>query len=130
MFEIFGTKPNIDFIGKRKYSFILSSLLVLLGLAAFISIMLGKANMGIDFTGGTMVQGSFDKPIAIGELRSALIDNGFPEANIQSLSTEGVLNSYLIRVKTVSEGLAPGQEYVTSGAFLLKSELKKPTAEE
>jgi membrane fusion protein, heavy metal efflux system len=27
-------------------------------------------------------------------------------------------------------GLAPGQEYVAKGAFLLKSELKKPTAEE
>lgn len=110
MFEIFGTRPNIDFIGKRKYSFILSSILILLGLTAFVSILLGKAKMGIDFTGGTMVQGSFDKPIAIGDLRSALINNGFPEANIQSLSTEGVENSYLIRVKTVSEGLSVGQE--------------------
>ncbi len=110
MFEIFGEKPNIDFIGKRKYSFILSALLILLGLTAFASIMLGKAKMGIDFTGGTMVQGNFDRPITIGDLRSALINNGFPEANIQSLSTEGVENSYLIRVKTVSEGLSVGQE--------------------
>lgn len=30
----------------------------------------------------------------------------------------------------VLAGLTPGQEYVTRGAFLLKSELKKPTAEE
>jgi len=109
MFEIIG-KPNIDFIGMRKFSFILSALLILLGLAAFVSIMLGKAEMGIDFTGGTMVQGNFEQPVDIGALRSALTGNGFPEANIQSLSIEGVENAYLIRVKTVSEGLLIGQE--------------------
>lgn len=109
MFQILG-KTNINFIGMRKISFILSSLLILLGLAAFISILFGKAEMGIDFTGGTMLQGNFDQPIDIGSLRSALTGNGFPEAKIQSLTTEGVENSYLIRVKTISEGLAVGQE--------------------
>lgn len=109
MFEIIG-KPSIDFIGMRRFSFILSGILILLGLAAFVAILLGKAEMGIDFTGGTMVQGNFEKPIRIGDLRSALTGNGFPEAKIQSLSTEGVENSFLIRVKTVTEGLAVGQE--------------------
>ncbi len=109
MFELIG-KPNINFIGLRKFSFILSALLILLGLAAFVSILLGKAEMGIEFTGGTMVQGNFDQPIEIGQLRSALTGNGFPEANIQSLSMEGIENAYLIRVKTVTEGLAIGQE--------------------
>lgn len=109
MFRIIG-KTNIDFIGLRKYSFALSGLLMLVGLAAFVSILLGKAEMGIDFTGGTMLQGNFERPIAISELRNALTTNGFPEAKIQGLTTEGVENSYLIRVKTISEGLSVGDE--------------------
>lgn len=109
MFTIIG-KTSIDFIGMRRFSFILSAILILLGLAAFVAIMLGKAEMGIDFTGGTMLQGNFSQPIDISDLRSALVSNGFPEAKIQRLTTEGVENSYLIRVKTISEGLAVGDE--------------------
>ncbi|MCP4569442.1 MAG: protein translocase subunit SecF [FCB group bacterium] len=99
MFRILG-KTNIDFIGMRKYSFVLSSIFILLGLVALISIFLGKAEMGIDFTGGTMVQGNFESAIEISDLRAALGTGGFPEASIQELTTEGVSNSFLIRVKT------------------------------
>ena len=109
MFTIIG-KTNIDFIGMRKISFILSAITTLLGLAAFVAIMMGKAEMGIDFTGGTMLQGNFDQPINISDLRTALTSNGFPEASIQRLTTTEVENSYLLRVKTVSEGLAVGDE--------------------
>jgi len=109
MFTIIG-KTNIDFIGRRKFSFILSAILILLGLAAFVAIMMGKAQMGIDFTGGTMLQGNFDQPINISDLRTALTSNGFPEAKIQKLTTSGIENSYLIRVKTLSESITVGEE--------------------
>ena len=55
MFSLIGV-PKIDFIGKRKYAFGLSSLLCLAGIIAFVMIFTGKANMGIDFAGGVMVQ--------------------------------------------------------------------------
>jgi preprotein translocase subunit SecF len=103
-------KTNIDFIGMRKFSFVLSGILVLIGLIAFVSILMGKAEMGIDFTGGTMLQGNFEQPVNISDLQNALAQNGFPEAKIQQLTTEGVENSYLIRVKTISEGIAAGDE--------------------
>ena len=102
MLRIIG-KTNIDFIGMRKFSFVLSAILILLGLTALVSILMGKAEMGIDFTGGTMIQGNFDKPIDIADLRSALTNGGFPEASIQELQTEGIENSFLIRVKTKGE---------------------------
>ena len=102
-------KTNIDFIGKRHYAFIFSGILTMLGLVAFIAILMGKGSMGIDFTGGTIVQGNFQNSINISDLRSALAGNGFPEATIQALETKGVQNSYLIRVKTLTEGQVVGE---------------------
>jgi preprotein translocase subunit SecF len=107
MFRILG-KTNIDFIGMRRFSFIISSLLILLGLIAFVSILIGKADMGIDFTGGTMIQGNFQEPVDIGELRAALTSGGYPEATIQELQTEDIANSFIIRVKSVGSETEAG----------------------
>ena len=48
MLEIIG-KTNIDFMGKRKIAFILSGIIVLIGLVAVVQIARGAANLGIDF---------------------------------------------------------------------------------
>ncbi len=101
-------KTNINFIGGRKYAFGLSTVLVLLGLVAFVSIMMGKANLGMDFTGGAMIQGNFEKPIDISALRAALNGGGFPDASIQELQTKGVQNSFLIRVKAEGDNPTTG----------------------
>ncbi|MDD4052531.1 MAG: protein translocase subunit SecF [candidate division Zixibacteria bacterium] len=102
MFHLIG-KTNIDFIGKRKYAFAISGVLIAIGLIALVMIMIGKANMGIDFAGGTMIQGSFAQPIDIGDLRGALSNGGFPDATIQELKAEGMQNYFLIRVKNLGE---------------------------
>ncbi len=103
MLRIVG-ETNIDFIGHRRKAFLISGLLVLLGLFAFTMVLLDKANMGIDFEGGTMLQGSFENPITIGDLRNAVTSNGFPEAYIQELHRESIKNSYIIRVKETVAG--------------------------
>lgn len=95
-------KTNIDFIGKRYYAFAVSGILAIFGIAAFIAIFLGKADLGIDFAGGTMLQGYFEKEVGIGELRSAMSRNGFDDAFIQSLHRE-VPHYFLIRVKKTAE---------------------------
>jgi preprotein translocase subunit SecF len=71
MLEILGA-TNIDFMGKRKYSFAFSGFMVLLGLVALVQIGRGAANLGIDFAGGTAVQLKFDQAIHIDEVRKAL----------------------------------------------------------
>ncbi len=103
MLRIVG-ETNIDFIGHRRKAFLISGLLVLLGLFAFTMVLLDKANMGIDFVGGTMLQGSFENPISIGQLRSDVTGNGFPEAYIQELHRESIKNSYIIRIKETVAG--------------------------
>jgi preprotein translocase subunit SecF len=95
MFELLG-KTNIDFTGKRNFAFIFSGTLMALGLVALIAIAMGKANMGIDFAGGTAVQLKFDHPVKIEEARQTLEKNGLKEAELQNFS-EG--NKLLIRIK-------------------------------
>ena len=95
-------KTNIDFIGKRKFAFGLSGMLVLLGIVAFVMVVMGKARLGIDFSGGTMIQGNFSQAVSISDLRSAMSRNGYGEAEIQELHRE-IPNSFLIRVKATAE---------------------------
>ena len=71
MFRIFP-ETSIDFIGARKVAFVVSLLLIALGVFAFAMIWSGSANLGIDFAGGVMLQGHFEKPVAIEDLRTAL----------------------------------------------------------
>jgi preprotein translocase subunit SecF len=93
--EIVGT-TNIDFIGMRNKTFMLSLVLVLLGLVAFVMISMGKANLSVDFTGGVNLQVKFFEKVAIGELRSALLDNGIHDVQIQEVSGK---NEFFIKTK-------------------------------
>lgn len=98
MLEILG-KTSIDFMGKRRYSFAFSGVLVLVGLLALVQIWRGAANLGIDFAGGTAVQLKFEQPIPIEQARQALIRNGLPDVELQEF-TAG--NKLLVRVKTTT----------------------------
>ncbi|MBP1752522.1 MAG: protein translocase subunit secF [Geobacteraceae bacterium] len=87
-------KTNIDFIGKKKISFIISAVVAVIGIVGIIQIARGAANMGIDFTGGTSLQLKFDKPIPMEDARRALLKNGL-ETSLQEIK-EG--NKLLIKV--------------------------------
>lgn len=103
---------KIDFIGMRKFSFILSALLLGLGIFAFIMITMGKANIGIDFAGGAMIMGSFEKQVTASELRSVLAKEGFGGADIQNVTGEAVdKNSFIIR--TIGESETLGDSLLT-----------------
>lgn len=95
MLEILG-KTNVDFMGKRRFAFLFSGIMVLLGIVALIQIGRGAANLGIDFAGGTAVQLKFDQPIRIDEARKALESNGLGDAELQEFGQD---NKLLIRVK-------------------------------
>ncbi len=100
--DIWGT-TKIDFLGKRKFSFAISIILALIGLAAVVAIPLGKANLGTDFAGGIAIQFRFDDPIEIQAVRDLLADNGFKEANLQQFAEP---NKLLVRLKKVEGDLS------------------------
>jgi preprotein translocase subunit SecF len=83
---------NIDFIGKRKYGFVFSAIVVFL---ALVLIFVKGPNFGIDFTGGVLLQIRFAEPITTSELRTALSTIGKEQAMIQALGVEK--KEYIIR---------------------------------
>jgi preprotein translocase subunit SecF len=94
-------KTNIDFMGWKNISFTISALLIALGIVGLVQIGRGKANLGIDFVGGTTVQLGFKEHIPIDKARTALEKSGFQGATIQEVGEGG--SNILVRLRE-SEG--------------------------
>jgi preprotein translocase subunit SecF len=92
--ELIG-KTKIDFIGKRKIAFVISGIIAILGIVGVIQVARSAANMGIDFTGGTVVQLKFANPVHMEQARSALVRHNLKEANLQEIK-DG--NKLLIKI--------------------------------
>jgi len=108
--EIVG-QTNIDFMGLRKYAFIFSGIITLIGIIAIIQILAGHGNLGIDFGGGTAVQLKFEKPLRIDTARSVLTRNGIEDAELQEFPED---NKILIRLKQLSATTEPVADRVIS----------------
>ncbi len=83
MIELFK-QPNLDWMGKAKYFYALSGILLLAGWA---SILFGSGiRYGIDFKGGTNVDVRFAQPPNVDKLRDGLKAQGLGSTEIQSIS--------------------------------------------
>lgn len=105
MFRLIG-KTSINFIGARKMAFVVSLALIALGMFAFVMIITGNSNLGIDFAGGNMIIGYFEQPVAIEDLRSA-VSSEFPDVAITELSDFEQDNAFILKLKqpaTETEG--------------------------
>ncbi|RMG71820.1 MAG: protein translocase subunit SecF, partial [Nitrospirae bacterium] len=95
-------KTNIDFMGFRKIAFIISGILVVLGIIGIIQVANGRANLGIDFAGGTAVMLKFEKPVTLQDVRSVLEKGGLKDFELQDFPT---VNKVLIKIKKKEEKL-------------------------
>nr|WP_092067228.1 protein translocase subunit SecF [Dendrosporobacter quercicolus]NSL46475.1 protein translocase subunit SecF [Dendrosporobacter quercicolus DSM 1736]SDL51940.1 preprotein translocase subunit SecF [Dendrosporobacter quercicolus] len=93
---------NFDFIGKRKWWFSFSALIIITG---FISMAVQGFNLGIDFTGGNLLDLRFTRPVTVTEVREALKEHHFERSTIQ-LAAEGQTDAapnVFIRTTMLSE---------------------------
>ncbi len=97
-FTILPKETHIDFLRIRKIMGIISAVLALVGLAAFVMIWLGQAKLGLEFTGGTALTLELSPPVAIDAARAALAKGGFGDAQLQDIRGT---NQLTIRTKTV-----------------------------
>jgi SecD/SecF fusion protein len=84
MFE----RTSFDFMSAKKIAFAFSGTLVLIGLVAMVQIGRGKANMGVDFSGGSLLQYKAGEDFTMAEVRAALADGGLAEVDIQKVENE------------------------------------------
>jgi preprotein translocase subunit SecF len=94
-------KTDIDFMGVRRYTMMVSGALVLLGLYGVFQIFTGRANLGIEIAGGTSIQVRFEQPVGMEEVRQVLSAAGFQEASLQAVPGENIL---IIKVGTRGKG--------------------------
>ncbi|MGP1930411.1 MAG: protein translocase subunit SecF [Arsenophonus sp. ET-DL12-MAG3] len=79
----------IDFMRWDYLAFSLSIILFIFSVTIF---LLKDFNLGLDFTGGTVIEMNFNKPINLNKIRTKLTNSGYPEHLIQNFgSTRDIL---------------------------------------
>jgi preprotein translocase subunit SecF len=86
------TDTHIKFMAHRKIAMILSLILIIISLA---SLAFRGLQLGLDFTGGTLVEVAYPVEIELAPIRDKLHSNGFDDAIVQHF---GSPNEVLIRV--------------------------------
>jgi preprotein translocase subunit SecF len=97
-------KTNIDFLKYRKVYYTLFATLLIGGLICFFT---KGFNLGIDFTGGTMVQVKFEQNVDMAKVREALSATG-ANSELQSFGD----NSYAISEKSTSDQVGVVQKRI------------------
>ncbi|MES9935874.1 MAG: protein translocase subunit SecF [Sedimenticola sp.] len=95
--QIFKTNTKIDFMAKRKLAMIISIAVILVAIA---SVIFRGLSLGIDFTGGTLIEVGYGEAVELSRVREALNAGNFPDATVQHFGTS----------KDVLVRLAPQEE--------------------
>lgn len=110
-------KPNLDYLKIKNITYAISGLLVAIGLVAFIQIARGKANLGVDFSGGSLLQYQASEDFTMAEVREAFNRNDMQDLNLQEVENEHRL---IIKIKKADAVVANLAESVNA---VLSSEL-------
>ncbi|MBW9262593.1 MAG: protein translocase subunit SecF [Candidatus Thiodiazotropha sp. (ex. Lucinisca nassula)] len=82
--QILNKGTYLDLMGKRQLAIYFSSVLLLIAIGA---IIVRGLNLGIDFTGGTLVEVKYPEAIELAVVRDALDKDGFSDAVVQHFGT-------------------------------------------
>jgi len=92
-------RAHFDFLDSRRRAYVISGFALLLGLGSIA--LHGGVRLGVDFTGGTLVQFEFDQPTTVADVRAALAGASFGESQIQEF---GSTSEFLVRIAEFEEG--------------------------
>lgn len=95
--KIFARVPNIDFMAQRKTGLWVSAFLTA---AAILLVAVRGLNLGIDFTGGVLVEVAYPQSVELDAVRADLQQGGYDRAVVQYF---GAASSVLIRLPPAEE---------------------------
>lgn len=98
--EIIKKDIAFDFIGKRKPTITISLALILIGIVLFA--VKGGLKLGIDFSGGTLIQIQFKEQVSIDKIRASFSELGLGSSSIQQFGSD---RDVLINTEQFSETL-------------------------
>ncbi|MEZ5583980.1 MAG: protein translocase subunit SecF, partial [Candidatus Competibacteraceae bacterium] len=75
---------QIDFLSKGRLALIMSGVVLVI---CILSLLIRGMNLGLDFTGGTVIEVGYPQPVEIPVIREALQAAGFTEAQTQHFGT-------------------------------------------
>ncbi len=91
-------------VEKRKWYFLFSGVIIALGMIAMIYLLATTGlpvKLAIDFTGGSLWQMQFERPVQPAELRQVFIDNGAGEPAVTTLGATGT--TLQVRLKPIDD---------------------------
>ncbi|SDN44608.1 protein translocase subunit SecF [Vreelandella arcis] len=97
------THRQIDFMGRRKLAFIVAAVLLIVSIGA---IAFQQLNLGLDFTGGTLIEVRYAEAPSLNTIRQLLETSGFEDVAVQ---TFGASNEILIRLRQAFDADIGGQ---------------------
>ena len=83
---------NFDFMALRKPAVVLSAVLLMISVVSLFTL---KLNVGIDFTGGSIIEVGYQQAVELEPIRAALESQGFGDAIVQHF---GSASEVLIRL--------------------------------
>lgn len=115
MVQLLRPDMGIDFLGKRRIAFILSAVLIVIGMSTFA--IRGNENFGVDFTTGTNLILALETPgsVDVGNVRSALTQAGFVEPTVTDYAQVGeqVANRFMVHLGETATTVAQGGEAIS-----------------
>ena len=82
--QLLANVPKINFMKWRKQALMVSGVVMLICL---VSMVARGMNLGIDFTGGTLIEVGYQSSADLTKVRDALESSGFPDAVVQHFGT-------------------------------------------
>ena len=89
---------RIDFMGRRNLAFVVSAVMLIVSIGA---VLFQQLNLGLDFTGGTLVEVRYGAAPSLDAIRQLLENSGFQDVSVQ---TFGASTEVLIRLQQAFDG--------------------------